>query len=213
MSLHRVVIFMFLIGVLYSCGVRSQHLNRGIRNTHTSTSDYLMRIKCNAKCMSDHTSHLCDYEACLKEMRGEMKLGNCPKRQLVLAHNETNYLMDANCIDACGSWDYNCPEAERCCPNSCGSSCHRPTDLDRVKVLPPVPCKLSVMESRRKIEICWDVYTEIKVGIGGIELQFQLQTEPSLISSSLFSVLSFAEQNAVLCHRGPVPPRLRLCQP
>lgn len=170
MSLRRILLYLSLVGVLSVSVSSSQLLNRHSRNAHTSTSDYLMRIKCRAKCMSNHVSHICDYEACLKEMRGERKLGSCPKRLLAttLIGNDTsrdNYFIHSNCIDACGSWDYNCPEAERCCPNSCGMSCHRPGDLERVKVLPPVPCKLSVMESRRKIEICWDVYTEIKVGL------------------------------------------------
>lgn len=164
-------IWTYLFGaviLLASSGVSS-------RNTHMSTSDYLMRIKCRAKCLSDIHGHLCDYEMCLKELRGEHKLGSCPSSSSMVIHpdphhhqsdsNETasNYLMDSNCMDVCASWDYNCPEAERCCSNGCGASCHRPVDLEQVPLLPPVPCKLSAMESRRKIEICWNIFEEIRV--------------------------------------------------
>lgn len=165
---------MVLRSVLTWISVSAALISLATTNVSAREGDYLMRIKCRAKCLShlELNSDFCDYEKCLNELRGERKLGNCPRRPLIVHDtNETrsNYLMDSNCIDACGSWDYNCPEAERCCPNSCGSSCHRPVDLDRVWALPPVPCKLSVMESRRKIEICWDVYTEIKARGGGIK--------------------------------------------
>lgn len=144
---------------------RKSHHRHG-RNVNLSTNEYIMQIKCEAKCLSSHSNHFCDTDACLREIRLEKKLGSCPRKPL--AHNlnatKTNSLViDSNCIDTC-KWDYNCNDADKCCPNSCANSCHRPTDLHRVSALPPVPCQPSVMESRRKIEICWDVYyTEIKV--------------------------------------------------
>lgn len=174
MSGRHTLIWIAWIAILFlATSVCPRKMNRKSRNTHMTTSDYLMRIKCRAKCLSDTHSHICDYDVCLKEMRGGGKLGSCPSKSAVIHHNHhldnetrSNYLMDSNCIDACASWDYNCPEAERCCPHSCGSSCSRPTDLDRVHALPPVPCKLSVMESRRKIEICWNIFEEIRVSCG-----------------------------------------------
>lgn len=116
-------------------------------------------------------------------------------------------MFESNCIDACGNWDFNCPVEERCCPNQCGWSCHRPVDLERVKSLPPVPVKLSVMESRRKIEICWDVYAEIKVS-NFVFMQIDLSATDSVSSSSSISP---TEQDAVLCHRGTRDGGISLC--
>lgn len=142
-----------------------------------SISDYMMRIQCRAKCLTTELeTDFCDYEKCFAELKASKKLGSCPKRlsreAVAAAKNDTLfYILTSNCIDACGGWDYRCPEAEKCCwPNSCGSTCHRPTDLERIKALPTIPLIHSVTESRyRSIEICWDIYTEIKVR-PGIEL-------------------------------------------
>lgn len=161
MSWYRIYAWLAVLGILYS----------GVTAGSSHRSDYLMRLKCRAKC-DDAKSDICDFDACLQAMRSERKLGSCPKRSLVArsTHSNgttTNHLWSSsNCIDTCEDWDYNCPEAEKCCPSSCGTSCHRPVDLERIKQLPPIPSKLSVIESRRKIEICWGIYSEILVGGG-----------------------------------------------
>lgn len=161
MSHLRILLAFSLCGVLLARHT-PQSSRRSSRNTQNlATSEYLMNIQCRARCLSEQQSLECDYEQCLSELRSTKKPGNCPKRREFV--NETVNMLESNCIDACGNWDFNCPVEERCCPSLCGWSCQRPVDLERVKSLPPVPVKLSVMESRRKIEICWDVYAEIKV--------------------------------------------------
>lgn len=149
------------IVLLVNSEILENHRQRSSRSAQLIvTSDYMMQIQCRAKCLTEMNSHECDYERCLRDLHFARKLGNCPRRS---RDNETINMLESNCIDACQNWDYNCPMAERCCPNSCGSSCQRPTDLDRIKALPPIPSILSVMELRRKIEICWDVYSDIQV--------------------------------------------------
>lgn len=172
MNLNYGLTWVLLCGFLVSTG--QTRLSR--RNSLTTTSEYLMIMKCKAKCLDDI---VCE-ETCLRQLRSENKLGSCPKRPIaheaqyqqnrISGYNDTqgNFFFDPNCIDMCGHWDYNCPHAERCCQTTCGTSCQRPPDLDRIKELPPTPCKLTVMESGRNIEICWKIYTEIRVNINDV---------------------------------------------
>lgn len=137
------------------------NLSQALRESlisQSSTQEYIMRIQCQAKCLMSPTK-LC-HEQCLVDLKFGKKCGTCPRRNLTTgtpSNNATTWMED-NCIDTCSNWDYNCPEAEKCCPTACGSVCQRPSDVDRIKVLPPMPKYLSLMESQsRKVELCWNL--------------------------------------------------------
>lgn len=139
--------------------VNDSHL--AVTNTiDRNRNEYVMEVQCRAKCLKMHPSP-CTVDDCLVEMQKARKYGSCPRqRGRELASNETMLYLEHNCIDACGNWDYNCSDAEKCCPHSCGSVCERPTDLDKIKALPPTPSNLSLMETQfRTVELCWNVYT------------------------------------------------------
>ncbi|GAB0100484.1 Anosmin-1 [Sergentomyia squamirostris] len=151
----QIALTLFFCAILSGKVVKIEAQRRSTFGNY-STTDSLMMIRCQIKCL-DKTPNTCDPNACVKEMKVSSKFGSCP-----IIRKEDEHLLP--CRDNCYGLDWRCSDALKCCRHSCGSLCIKPGGIERYPFLPPTPYNLQLKEKRpgvRTVEIFWDIRLHI----------------------------------------------------
>ncbi|XP_061387702.1 anosmin-1 [Musca vetustissima] len=128
--------------------------------------DKILELQCYAKCQDSGTGgsssgarYLSDCEACRKQCQIDMikapRRGYCPAMQNAIFQNiNIQPLQKLSCLDNC-SYDFDCPEVQKCCSSACGPVCMQPIGVRDDSLLPPIPkiLKCTLIARELKVEI------------------------------------------------------------
>uniref|UniRef100_A0A1B0CDH7 Adhesion-type protein n=2 Tax=Lutzomyia longipalpis TaxID=7200 RepID=A0A1B0CDH7_LUTLO len=142
-----------LVAVAIFCTFLGTEAHRRSTFGNYSSTESLMQMRCHVKCL-DKPPNICNMNTCMEQLRTMPKFGMCPPIPM-----EDEHLTP--CRDACHGADWRCPDAQKCCRQSCGGNvCTRPMGVDRNAFLPPMPYNLQLKEKRpgvRTVEISWEI--------------------------------------------------------
>ncbi|XP_058981349.1 anosmin-1-like [Musca domestica] len=133
--------------------------------------DKILELQCYAKCQDSSSSssgsssngggtrYLGDCESCRKQCQIDMikapRRGYCPVMQNAIFQNiNIQPLQKLSCLDNC-SYDFDCPEVQKCCSSACGPVCMQPIGVRDDSLLPPIPkiLKCTLIARELKVEI------------------------------------------------------------
>lgn len=153
--------------------VTSRHHNRGnggggggggrYRSTQAQqiysvdVRDKIIELQCYAKCPD--FERIDDNKPCRKQCQLDMikapRRGYCPIMQNAIFQNiNSQPLQKLSCLDNC-SYDYDCPDVQKCCTSTCGPVCMYPIGVRDDSMLPPIPkiSKCALIPREQKVEI------------------------------------------------------------
>ncbi|XP_073818538.1 anosmin-1 Kallmann syndrome 1 [Musca autumnalis] len=131
--------------------------------------DKILELQCYAKCQDSSSAiggglsgpryTINDCESCRKQCQIDMikapRRGYCPVMQNAIFQNiNIQPLQKLSCLDNC-SYDFDCPEVQKCCSSACGPVCMQPIGVRDDSLLPPIPkiLKCTLLARELKVEI------------------------------------------------------------
>ncbi|XP_075158435.1 anosmin-1 Kallmann syndrome 1 [Haematobia irritans] len=159
------------------------------QTSNIDVRDKILELQCYAKCHeSGPAAHYTDYESCRKQCQIDMikapRRGYCPVMQNAIFQNiNIQPLQKLSCLDNC-SYDFDCPEVQKCCSSSCGPVCMQPIGVRDDSLLPPIPkiLKCTLIARDQKVEISiqsnssYYFHVEIRHHIGSLLSPRKLST-------------------------------------
>lgn len=149
------------------------------QTSNIDVRDKILELQCYAKCQETPTRND-DYESCRKQCQIDMikapRRGYCPVMQNAIFQNiNIQPLQKLSCLDNC-SYDFDCPEVQKCCNSACGPVCMHPIGVRDDSLLPPIPkiLKWTLIAREQKVEITLQsnspfyVHVEIRHHIGSL---------------------------------------------
>ncbi|XP_046805061.1 anosmin-1 [Lucilia cuprina] len=142
--------------------------------------DKILELQCYAKCHETLRGNNIDYEPCLTKCQIDMikapRRGYCPAMQNAIFQNiNVQPLQKLSCLDNC-SYDFDCPEVQKCCNSACGPVCMQPIGVRDDSRLPPIPkiLKCGLIPREQKVEITLEsnssyyFHVEVRYHIGSL---------------------------------------------
>ncbi|XP_065371363.1 anosmin-1 isoform X2 [Calliphora vicina] len=142
--------------------------------------DKILELQCYAKCQESLRGNNIDYEPCLTKCQMDMvkapRRGYCPAMQNAIFQNiNVQPLQKLSCLDNC-SYDFDCPEVQKCCNSACGPVCMQPIGVRDDSLLPPIPkiLKCGLIPREQKVEITlqsnssYYFHVEVRYHIGSL---------------------------------------------
>lgn len=142
--------------------------------------DKIIELQCYAKCQESLKGNNIDYEPCLTKCQIDMvkapRRGYCPAMQNAIFQNiNLQPLQKLSCLDNC-SYDFDCPEVQKCCNSACGPVCMQPIGIRDDSMLPPIPkiLKCGLIPREQKVEITlqsnssYYFHVEVRYHIGSL---------------------------------------------
>lgn len=138
------------------------------QTSNIDVRDKILELQCYAKChetgvgsggSGGSSTRYADYESCRKQCQIDMikapRRGYCPVMQNAIFQNiNIQPLQKLSCLDNC-SYDFDCPEVQKCCSSACGPVCMQPIGVRDDSLLPPIPkiLKCTLLAREQKVEI------------------------------------------------------------
>lgn len=149
------------------------------QSSNIDVRDQILELQCHAKCQESVRNNA-DYKPCLKKCQSDMikapRRGYCPVMQNAIFQNiNVQPLQKLSCLDNC-SYDFDCPEVQKCCNSTCGPVCMYPIGVRDDSLLPPIPkiSKCALIPREQKVEITiqsnssYYFHVEIRYHIGSL---------------------------------------------
>lgn len=134
------------------------HSSQIQQTSNIDVRDKILELQCYAKCHESLRGNV-DYEPCLAKCQMDMirapRRGYCPAMQNAIFQNiNVQPLQKLSCLDNC-SYDFDCPEVQKCCNSACGPVCMYPIGVRDDSMLPPIPkiLKCGLIPREQKVEI------------------------------------------------------------